>query len=82
MPAVLFNRPDQIQPKSERNFVQFILSSLLTCKRINSYRGQFRCRPQEMATTEAPHHFPLSLQARYPLSLFAYSGKITEFEFR
>jgi len=29
MPAVLFNRPDQIQPKSERNFVQFILSSLL-----------------------------------------------------
>ncbi len=30
MPAVLFNRPDQIQPKSERNFVQFILSSLLS----------------------------------------------------
>ena len=29
MPAVLFNRLDQIQPISERNFVQFVLNGLL-----------------------------------------------------
>jgi hypothetical protein len=40
-PAVLFNRYSQIRPKSERNFVQLIIASLLSknCVVIEAFKG-------------------------------------------